>query len=225
MTYRTAIGWWGDDLDTLPTPLLAANDCILIRTLRTCHIANVDRLYSTAAMARPRYKNIFSFWAEAISRCYLATLAHSSSFPLSNHVFVFSMPPSEISFAIQLGQKNSTLIFQIFTPHVCTFASDIPNNVHYHIFLQKKLLLTHISASNDHGDQFTYASYHLIWHCENTPPSASSQLCEEIIKFSFHCPDSRFASRKPGMSLFLYVPEFLQFIKTLVCPRFFARLK
>jgi len=77
------------------------------------------------------------------------------------------------------------------------------------------------SISNDLGSHIPYASSGLIWHCENTPPSASLHLCEEIINFSLHRPDSCFGS-DPGYNLFFHVPQFLKYIKTLVCPRFFA---
>jgi hypothetical protein len=66
-----------------------------------------------------------------------------------------------------------------------------------------------------------YATCNLIWHCENTPPSAYSQLHEEILHFPFHHPDSCFKTEL-GMSLFFYVPQFLQLIKALVCLIFFA---
>jgi hypothetical protein len=80
------------------------------------------------------------------------------------------------------------------------------------------------SISNDHRTHIirVYAGENLLWHCENTPPSASLQLREEIIKFSLHHPDSCLANTLPRMSLFYFVPQFLQFIKTLVCPIFFA---
>jgi len=80
------------------------------------------------------------------------------------------------------------------------------------------------SISKDHGGHTMYAAYNLIWHCENTPPSASLQLREEIMNFSLHRPDSCFANTMPGMSLFYFIPQFLKFIKTLVCPTFFACL-
>jgi len=80
------------------------------------------------------------------------------------------------------------------------------------------------SISNNHGDHITYAAYNLIRHCKNIPPSASSQLREEIIDFSLHRPDSCFENTRPGMSLFFFAPPFLRFIKTMVCPRFFAFL-
>ena len=76
-------------------------------------------------------------------------------------------------------------------------------------------------SSKDHS---TYAALNLIRHCQNTPPSASSQVREEIINFSLHRPDSCFANTGPEISLFLCVPRFLEFIKTLVCPRLFPRL-
>jgi hypothetical protein len=69
-----------------------------------------------------------------------------------------------------------------------------------------------------------YASSKLLWHCENMPLSASSQLCEEIINFSVHRPDSGFGKTDRVLSLFCYIPQFLKFIKSLVCPRFFAFL-
>jgi len=65
------------------------------------------------------------------------------------------------------------------------------------------------AISNDHGHHIAYAVHSLILHCENTPPSASSQLHEEIINFSLHHPDSCFASPILGMSLFYFVPQFL----------------
>ena len=80
------------------------------------------------------------------------------------------------------------------------------------------------SISNAHSHHITYAVHSLMLHCENTLPSASSQLREEIINFSLRNPDSCFASPIPGMSLFYFVPQFLRFIKTLVCPRLFPHL-
>jgi hypothetical protein len=80
------------------------------------------------------------------------------------------------------------------------------------------------SISKDHSYHITYAVHNLIRHCKNTPPSASSQLREEIINFSLHCPDSCFAIDAPGMSLFYFVPQLLECIKSLVCPAFFPRL-
>ena len=76
-------------------------------------------------------------------------------------------------------------------------------------------------ASDEDGgcSHFIYAGCNLIWHCENTPPSAYSQLQEEIRDFSFHRPDSCFKT-SPGRSLLVYVPRFLQFIKALVRPIF-----
>jgi hypothetical protein len=83
------------------------------------------------------------------------------------------------------------------------------------------------SASDDYDSRhhFIYASRNLIWHCQNTPPSAYSQLHKEILDFPFHRPNSCFKDRPemPGMSLFLSVPQFLQCIRTLVCPIFFCR--
>jgi len=80
-------------------------------------------------------------------------------------------------------------------------------------------------ASDDGGSRghFLYAGAHLVWHCENTPPSAYSQLHEEISNFSFHPPDSCFKT-PPGMDFIVHVPQFLEFIKALVCPIFFACL-
>jgi hypothetical protein len=80
------------------------------------------------------------------------------------------------------------------------------------------------SISKIHGDHITYANYNLIWHCQNIPPSAASQLREEIINFSLYHPDSCFPTTRSGMSLFYFVPKFLEFVKTLVCPTFCARL-
>jgi len=80
-------------------------------------------------------------------------------------------------------------------------------------------------ASDDGGDRdhLIYAGHNLVRHCENTSPSAYSQLHEEIRNFSFHPRDSCFET-PPGMSLFIHVPLFLQFIKALVCPVFFPCL-
>ena len=72
-------------------------------------------------------------------------------------------------------------------------------------------------------DHVFYADHNLIWHGQNTPPSAYSQLHEEIRNFSIHHLISCFKSR-PRMSLFIHVPLFLQFIKTLVCPIFFVSI-
>ena len=93
-------------------------------------------------------------------------------------------------------------------------------------FSSKELIIyLHLidSVFNDdfcHG-HFIYAGCNLLWHCENTPPSAYSQLHGEIRNFSFHRPDSCFIT-PPGMSFLVDVPRFLQFIKTLVCPLFFC---
>jgi hypothetical protein len=75
------------------------------------------------------------------------------------------------------------------------------------------------SSYNNNGAHITYAVISLVQHCKNALLSASSQLHEEIINFSLDPPDSCFPNTSPGMSLFLFVPKFLQFIKTLVCPR------
>jgi len=87
-------------------------------------------------------------------------------------------------------------------------------------FLRKELMYTCLTDSaSKHGHHFTYAVHRLIWHCENTPPSAYTQLREEILNFPFHRPNSCFPAAR-GMSLFGYVPQFLTFIKTLVRPIF-----
>jgi hypothetical protein len=78
------------------------------------------------------------------------------------------------------------------------------------------------SISNDYGLHVSYSCDNLEWHCQNTPLSASSQLHEEIINFSLHSPVSCFPYPIHGQSLFVYVPRYLQFIKTLVCPRYFS---
>ena len=80
------------------------------------------------------------------------------------------------------------------------------------------------SISNDHRAHIIYAGKNLLWHCENTPPCESLQLREEIINFSLHHPQSRFANSPPRMSLSYFVSKFLQFIKTLVCPISFSHL-
>jgi hypothetical protein len=78
--------------------------------------------------------------------------------------------------------------------------------------------------STNYSAHICYAVDNLVWHCENTPLSSSSQLYEEIVNFSLHPPDSCFTHSEPGRSLFFYVPRYLQFIKTLVCPRCFSCL-
>ena len=80
------------------------------------------------------------------------------------------------------------------------------------------------SISKDYNAHIIYAGINLLWHCENTPPSSALQLREEIINFSLHIPDFSSVNTPPRRSLFYFVPQFLQFIKTLVCPTFFARL-
>ena len=72
------------------------------------------------------------------------------------------------------------------------------------------------SIPKEHSAHIIYASQNLLWHCQNTPPSAYLQLREEIMNFSLHRPDSCIAKAEPGIGLFFYVPKFLQFIKTLV---------
>jgi hypothetical protein len=80
------------------------------------------------------------------------------------------------------------------------------------------LHLIDLASDEDGGrSHFIYAGRNLLWHCENTPPSAHSQLHEEIRNFSFARPDSCFKP-PPGMSLLVSVPRFLEFIKALVCP-------
>jgi len=76
-------------------------------------------------------------------------------------------------------------------------------------------------VSDDGGDHnhLVHAGHNLVWHCENTPPSAYSQLHEEIRNFSFRPADSCFKT-PPGMDFIVDVPHFLQFIKDLVCPLF-----
>jgi len=81
------------------------------------------------------------------------------------------------------------------------------------------LHLIDLESDDDGGRRhFLYAGANLIWHCENTPPSAYSQLHEEIRNFSFHSPDSCFKTPL-GMHFIVDVPRF---IKDLVCPIFFA---
>ena len=95
-------------------------------------------------------------------------------------------------------------------------------------YLPSKEVATHSclidSTTNERSAHIAYASDNLTWYCKNTPPSAFSQLREEIINFSLHRPDSCFAYTEPGESLFYCVPDYLEFIKTLVRPMFFARL-
>jgi len=76
-------------------------------------------------------------------------------------------------------------------------------------------------ASDDGSSHLSYAIHNLLWHCENTPPSAYSQLREEILNFPFDRPDSCFRT-SGGTSLFVYVPRFLSFINTFVRPIFFG---
>ena len=80
------------------------------------------------------------------------------------------------------------------------------------------------SISNDCSKHTTYAVSNLVFHCKNTPLSTSLQLCEEIVNFSLHTPNSCFPHHVSGMSLFYHVPKYLQFIKTLVCPTYFYSL-
>lgn len=150
--------------------------------------------------------------------------AQSSPFPV---IFKCYMPPWKIFFLIQAVQKNFISIFQVFTPLVCSFASSTTNSVCPHISFQKTTAAYFQlidSASNNQGAHFIYAGANLIWHCENTPISAFSELREEILGFPLHHPDSCFARCGTGMSLFFYVPTFLGFLKTLVCPLFIAFL-
>jgi len=74
-------------------------------------------------------------------------------------------------------------------------------------------------SGSDDSDHLSYAAYNLIWHCENTPPSAYSQLRDEILNFPFHRPVSCFRTSH-GKSLFVCVPWFLSFIKAFVRPFF-----
>jgi len=87
------------------------------------------------------------------------------------------------------------------------------------IYFQKELLYICLidPASDGH---IMYAAHNLLWHCENTPPSAYSQLYQEILDFPFHRPQSCFRTSR-GRSLFILVPQFLSFIKTLVRPIYF----
>jgi len=81
-----------------------------------------------------------------------------------------------------------------------------------------------IASSSDDGTGYRHLSYagrSLIWHCENTPPSAYPQLREEILDFPFHRPDSCFRTSCRGRSIFVYVPRFLSFIKALASPILF----
>ena len=64
-------------------------------------------------------------------------------------------------------------------------------------------------------DGCDYPVENLIWHCENTPPSAHPQLREELLNFPFDRPDSCFRISH-WKNLFVYVPSFLSFIKDLV---------
>jgi hypothetical protein len=117
-------------------------------------------------------------------------------------------------FYINLSSIHTTcmqLCFQHLTQCMSTY------------FLSKEaaayLHLTDTTPNPSHpGAHIEYAVNNLVWHCKNTPQSASSQLHEEIMKFSLHPFASCFPHPVPGMSLFCCVPEYLQFIKTLVCP-------
>ncbi|KIM35290.1 hypothetical protein M413DRAFT_32597 [Hebeloma cylindrosporum] len=66
-----------------------------------------------------------------------------------------------------------------------------------------------IDSASNNGGHFGYAAHHLVWHCENTPLSASAELREEIMNFPLHRPDSCFARPEDGVSLFYLVPELL----------------
>jgi len=68
-------------------------------------------------------------------------------------------------------------------------------------------------------NHINYAGCNLIMHCKNALPSA--QLREDILNFSLDPPTCCFAGISPSHCLFQYVPEFLSFVKGLVCPSWF----
>jgi len=106
------------------------------------------------------------------------------------------------------------LCFQHIKQCMSTYFPSIETMIYLH--------LIDLESDDDGGRRhLIYAGSNLIWHCENTPPSAYSQLHEEIRNFSFRPPDSCFKT-PPGMEFIVHVPDFLQFIKALVCPIFFA---
>jgi len=144
---------------------------------------------------------------------------------MSIRVLIFYMLPSEISFLMPLVQRSFISIFQVSTPLVCIFASNTTNSrVCLRTFLPKTLLYTRLIDSTSYGLRLhLYASQNLIWHSENTPPSAYSQLREEILNFPFHRSESCFAARG-GRGLLVFVPNLLSFIKSLVRPIFLVAL-
>jgi len=106
------------------------------------------------------------------------------------------------------------LCFQHIKQCMSTYFPSIETMIHLHRI--------DLESDDDGGRRhFLYAGANLIWHCENTPPSAYPQLHEEIRNFSFRPPDSCFKT-PPGMNFIVHVPQFLEFIKDLVCPIFFA---
>ena len=57
---------------------------------------------------------------------------------------------------------------------------------------EEAVMYVYLIESASHDDRgrghFIYAGENLLWHCENTPPSAYSQLREELLHFSLHPP-------------------------------------
>jgi len=93
-------------------------------------------------------------------------------------------------FYIDLSSIHTTcmhLCFQHIKQCMCTYFPSIEAMIY--------LFLIDL-ASDDGGDHnhLVYAGHNLLWHCENTPPSAYPQLHEEIRNFSFHPPDSSLLS-------------------------------
>ena len=118
-------------------------------------------------------------------------------------------------FYIDLSSIHTTCM------HLC-FQHNKQSTSTYFPSKEPMIYLHLIDSISDDGviqGHFIYAGHSLIWHCENTPPSAHSQLQEEIRNFSFHRPDSGFVT-PPGMSFLVDVPRFLQCIKALVCRLF-----
>ena len=81
-------------------------------------------------------------------------------------------------------QRNFIPIFQVFILLVYTFAADLPNTVRYHIFLSKR----NCSMPTIDEPSFQFSQrYRLccqqptraLRFYENTPLSASLQLCEK----------------------------------------------
>jgi len=159
-----------------------------------------------------------------MSRCYLATLVVTVS---NIHPFIHILHASLGDFLLDSARSKEFYINLSSIHTTCMLLCFQHNKQYMSTYFSSKQAVIYLHlidlASTDDGGHvhFPYAGQNLLWHCENIPPSAYSQLHEEIRKFSFHHPDSCFTVL-PGISLLVHVPQFLQFIKALVCPIFFV---